>query len=240
MIKFVVLDKNVHLPSSSISTAYLQVDYWNDYSFITMFYMTVFDQNGTSHDIGNVKIAFKGQTISTSTYSTLGKNFSTLTEKYFSVGTNVEYYKSLNKLDGALKKYILNSLQDIVHLPNRLPDIEDESVLNISLFRGVSLSEVHGQFARVLEGFAELSDFDFNFIRNGVDGFCDLKIPFEVTVNSAPSTNIHAFIGRNGCGKTTILNDMIEAITKPDNENIFLPRATILMNPGFQLVIFAL
>ncbi len=32
-------------------------------------------------------------------------------------------------------------------------------------------------------------------------------------VGSAPSTNIHAIIGRNGVGKTTLLNDMIEAIT---------------------------
>ena len=36
-----------------------------------------------------------------------------------------------------------------------------------------------------------------------------------------PSTNIHAFIGRNGCGKTTILNGMIEAITNPTHEDIY-------------------
>ncbi|WP_249925419.1 ATP-binding cassette domain-containing protein, partial [Escherichia coli] len=36
-----------------------------------------------------------------------------------------------------------------------------------------------------------------------------------------PSTNIHAFIGRNGCGKTTILNGMIGAITNPENNEYF-------------------
>ncbi|HFG1901459.1 TPA: AAA family ATPase [Vibrio cholerae] len=221
MINFVVLDRNAHLPIPSISTVYLKVDFWNDYSFVTMFYMTVFDQSGTLHDIGNVKIAFRGQTTSTSTYSTFGGSFSHLTDKYFSVGENIEYYKNLSKLDDEVKKHILNSLQDIVYLPNRLHDIEDEEVLNISLFRGVTLSEVHGQFARVLEGFAELSDFNFNFIRGGLDHLCDLRIPFQVMVNSMPSTNIHAFIGRNGCGKTTILNGMIDAITMPDNENFF-------------------
>ena len=59
MISFVVLDRNEFKPSSSTNTAYLDVDYWNDYSFITMFYLTVFDNEGNEHEIGNVKIAFK-------------------------------------------------------------------------------------------------------------------------------------------------------------------------------------
>ncbi|MDP1068673.1 AAA family ATPase, partial [Klebsiella pneumoniae] len=100
-------------------------------------------------------------------------------------------------------------------------DIENESVLNTSLLRGVTLSEIHGQFARVLNGLPELSDFHFSFNRKSAPGFSDLTIPFEVTVNSMPSTNIHAFIGRNGCGKTTILNGMIGAITNPENNEYF-------------------
>ncbi|MGR1768628.1 AAA family ATPase, partial [Salmonella enterica] len=67
----------------------------------------------------------------------------------------------------------------------------------------------------------ELSDFHFSFNRKSAPGFSDLTIPFEVTVNSMPSTNIHAFIGRNGCGKTTILNGMIGAITNPENNEYF-------------------
>ena len=38
-----------------------------------------------------------------------------------------------------------------------------------------------------------------------------------MTVGSTPSTNIHAVIGRNGVGKTTLLNDMIESITHPES-----------------------
>ncbi|MEH8796121.1 AAA family ATPase [Klebsiella quasipneumoniae subsp. similipneumoniae] len=65
-------------------------------------------------------------------------------------------------------------------------------------------------------------NFHFSFNRKGASGFSDLTIPFEVAVNSIPSTNIHAFIGRNGCGKTTILNGMIGAITNPESNSIFL------------------
>ena len=72
--------------------------------------------------------------------------------QYFSLGTNIDYYKSLNKLDVHLKHSVLAGLQDIVYKPEKLNEIEDEEVLNRSLFRNVTLSEVHGQFSRVLSG----------------------------------------------------------------------------------------
>ncbi len=226
-MNFVVLDRDESKPPTSINTAYLDVDYWNDYSFITMFYLTVFDKKGKEHKIGNVKIAFKGQTTDKDTYKTLSKDFSLLNDQYFSLGTDAEYYKNLNKLDPELKRDILTALEDIVYKPEKIKDIEDEEVLNTSLFRGVTLSDVRGQFSRVLEGLAELSDFDFNFVRQDLDGFCDLKISFKVKVSSIPSTNIHAFIGRNGCGKTTILNGMIDAITNPEHESCLFTESSI-------------
>lgn len=225
-MNFLVLSNNAS-PQPNINTAYLYVDHWNDYSFVTMFYLTVFDEKGKEHDIGNVKIAFKGQTIDRSTYSTLGESFSFLNDQYFSVGINSEYYKNLNKLNPELKRDLLTALEDIVFKPEKIKEIEDEEVLNTSLFRGVTLSDVQGQFPRVLDGLAELSDFDFTFVRQGLEGFCDLQIPFKVKVNSIPSTNIHAFIGRNGCGKTTILNGMINAITNHEHESCFFTESSM-------------
>ncbi len=226
-MNFVVLPRNAYRPTIGVNTAYLNVDYWNDHSFITMFYLTIFDQIGVKHEIGEVKIGFKGQTTDKGTYTTLGESFSLLNDQYFSLGIDTEYYKNLNKLSPELKQHILAALEDIVYKPEKLKDIEDEEVLNTSLFRGVTLSDVHGQFSRVLNGLAELSDFDFNFIRQGLDGFCNLKIPFKVKVGSVPSTNIHAFIGRNGCGKTTILNGMIDAITNPEHKSCFFTESGI-------------
>jgi predicted ATPase len=226
-MNFVVLPRAAYRPTSGINTAYLNVDNWNDHSFVTMFYLTIFDETGNKNEIGDVKIGFKGQTTEKGTYTTLGNSFSLLNDQYFSLGTDVDYYKNLSKLAPHLRKRILTALEDIVYKPEKLKNIEDEEVLNTSLFRDVTLSEVHGQFARVLDGLAELSDFDFNFIRKGLDGFCDLKIPFKVKVGSIPSTNIHAFIGRNGCGKTTILNGMIDAITNPKHEScVFTEKST--------------
>ncbi|MBB1386453.1 ATP-binding protein [Pseudoalteromonas sp. SG45-5] len=220
MMNFVVLPRNAYRPTTGISTAYLNVDYWNDHSFITMFYLTIFDKTGSKHEIGDVKIGFKGQTTDKGTYTTFDKSFSLLNEQYFSLGTDVEYYKKLNKLDSELSKEILTSLQDIVYNPEKLEDIEDEDVLNVSLLRDVTLSEIHGQFARELSGLKFIG-FNFAFTRANHAEYCDLTIPFLVQVRSTPNTNIHAFIGRNGCGKTTILNNMIDAITQPSNNECF-------------------
>lgn len=219
-MNFVVLGRN-EKTFQSVNTAFLTIDHWNDYSFVTMFYLTVYDEKGIEHDIGNVKIAFKGQTTEISTYTKLGKQFSLLGDQYFSLGSDVNYYKKLNQLSSELKEAILKALEDIVYKPEKIKVIEDEDVLNTSLFRGITLSDVHGQFSRVLAGLAELSDFDFNFVRNNLEGFFDLKIPFKVKVGSIPSTNIHVFIGRNGCGKTTILNGMINAIANPNDEHCY-------------------
>lgn len=226
-MNFIVLSGNAYIPTSGLDTAYLNIDNWNDYSFVTSFDLTIFDESGIKYEIGKVKIGFKGQTTEISTYTTLGEAFSLLNDQYFSLGTDVDYYKNLSKLPPDLRKRILTALEDIVYKPEKIKDIEDEEVLNTSLFRGVTLSEVHGQFARVLDGLAELSDFDFNFIRKDLAGFCDLKIPLKVKVGSIPSTNIHAFIGRNGCGKTTILNGMIDAITDPEHESCFFTERTL-------------
>lgn len=73
----------------------------------------------------------------------------------------------------------------------------------------------------MLNGLLELLDFYFLFNRKSAFGFSDLTILFEVTVNFMLSTNIYAFIGRNGCGKTTILNGMIGAITNLENNEYF-------------------
>lgn len=221
MLEFRLINKSEYIPTIESNKVFLREDNWNDYSFVTMFYVTIFDENGVRFDIGNVKIGFKGQTEDVSTRSKLDKSFENLSEFYFSVGEGVEYYKKLSKLSEKFRDKFLKSLQDIVSNPHRLIEIENESVLNTSLLRNITLSEIYGQLKRVLDGRPELSNFSFTFYRKNAEGFSNLIIPFEQVVDSKPSTNIHAFIGRNGCGKTTILNGMIEAITNPGSNEYY-------------------
>lgn len=210
---FVVLAKGVNTPSSGNNKAYLSVDHWNDYSFVTMFYLELHDKNGILHKIGTVKIGFKGQTTETQTYVALGKGFKKLPEGFFSVGQDVDYYKKIGHVPEQERIKLLESLKDIVHMPGLIDDAQEELVFRKSLLRDVSLSVIKGQFYRVLAGRPPLTDFKFKFSRPANEKMSGIDLRFKVEAESTPSTNIHAIIGRNGVGKTTILNGMIDSIT---------------------------
>lgn len=215
MLQIKIIDRNSFVPSEGKSTAYLRVDHWNDYSFVTMFELSIHDQDGELHDIGAIKIGFVGQDESKSTHSTLETSFQKLPDNYFSLGLDVEYYEKIRSLNPSLKEDILNSLNDMVFNHNYLDMAQEEEVFSVSLLRHTSLSVIKGQYKRVLEGSARLTDFDFSFKRPHHKSFSEVDLTFKVEADSQPSTNIHALIGRNGVGKTTLLNDMINAIIRP-------------------------
>ncbi|WP_027330666.1 AAA family ATPase [Marinimicrobium agarilyticum] len=216
-MKFKVIQRDGSVPDKGKSTGYLRVDKWNDFSFVTMFYLYVYDEYGKLHRIGNIKIAFKNQETSKSTYESIENRFSVLGDKYFSLGQDVDYYKNLSLLSLELRNDVLSSLRDIVIDPSIIEEVKDEDVFRTSLLRDISLSMIKGQFARVLDGQPPLTDFEFSFERPKQEKISDIELEFKVKASSAPSTNIHAVIGRNGVGKTTLLNDMIKAVIVPEN-----------------------
>lgn len=194
------------------NTAYLKIDHWNDFSFVTMFDLIVYDENGKRYEIGKVKIGFIGQTSEECTYTKLGKTFQKLDDKFFSLGMDVDFYKKIYELDPNLKENILSGLNDLVKNQDIIPKIEKERVLNTSLLRSVSMTAIEEKFSRALNGLAPLTNFLFRFERESEQKFAGYALDFHVIKNSKPSTNIHAIIGRNGVGKTSLLNEMVLSI----------------------------
>jgi predicted ATPase len=216
-IKFLLIPRGFRTPSSLKNTACLDIDRWDDYTFKTQFFLSFFDSKGTCHKIGSVKIGFKNQQENSSTYESMSDPFFELSDNYFSVGQDVDYYENIFKLDKEVQTAILTAIRDIPFSLPTLPLIEDEKVLNTSLLRSVSISAIKGQFARVLAGHPPLTDFRFKFLRPATARMSStIDLEFRVKVESTPSTNIHAIIGRNGVGKTTLLNGMIDAVIKND------------------------
>lgn len=212
-MNFIILPRDTKTPQSGVNTAYLTIDRWNDFSFVTMFYLELHDEKGVLHDLGNVKIGFKGQTTEQSTYSLLGNSFQQLPDGYFSVGQDVDYYRKISLLLEPLKVNLLGSLKDIVLAAELIEVAKDEKVFRTALLRDVSLSVIKGQFPRVLAGHPPLTNFEFKYFRPKSKKMSGIELKFKVMIESKPSTNIHTIIGRNGVGKTTLLNGMIEAIT---------------------------
>lgn len=216
-MEFFVLPRGTRTPAAGQASVYLKIDHWNDFSFVTMFHMSVYDNNGHYHEIGPIKIAFKGQTVHVSTFEVMEATFSSLDERFFSLGVGDDFYRNIAALPDNQGRMILKPLRDVVANPELISQVSDEKVFGTSLLRDVSLSVVKGQYARILEGKAALTDFLFSFNRPETQEVGAIEIDFNVSVDSSPSSNIHALIGRNGVGKTTLLNGMISAITHREN-----------------------
>lgn len=212
---FIVLEQGTRITSPENNTVYLKPSNWDDYSFKTSFDATFYDSRGAKYELGSVKIGYKNQPPGWS-LDLLPRKFTSLPEMWFSVGQDPQYYRILKEnLAQDLRLNFLEALRDVVTADKILKDAQEENVFKSSLMRGVSLATIHGQFKRLANGQAELTEFNFSYVDPGDERNSKIKIDFEVTPLSKPSTNIHVLIGRNGVGKTTLLNNIITAIVSP-------------------------
>lgn len=185
---------------------------WDDYSFKTSFDVVICNEHGNEVDLGTIKIGYKGQPKGW-TLDNIPKEFEVLPEDYFSLGQDVNYYKNAyDALDPEIRTCLLRALRDVVLDEALLAAASGERVFKDSLTRGVSLSTVRDQFRRVLGGQPELTNFDFIYRQEAGEKSAPINLSFQVTASSTPSTNVHVLIGRNGVGKTTLLNNMVRTL----------------------------
>lgn len=210
---FNLISRNTPIPKGGKNIAYLKTDNWNDHAFFTLFSLTLYDENGAYHEIGPVKIGFKGQEINQPTHRNISDAFTSLPPDFFSLGTDLDYYQRIGaNLSVTARATLLIALKDIVFDRKNLEIAKTEKVFSISLLRDVSLATIEGQFKRVLNGGVPLTAFNFIYKQKPNADNEGIELSFQVEPGSKPNTNIHAIIGRNGVGKTTLLNGMIKAI----------------------------
>jgi predicted ATPase len=217
-LSFKIIKHKGLTPTSGKLIAYLSEDNWDDYHFKTSFFLTVFDEQGNGHQVGKLKIGivgFEEGWISEKLLDT----FCSFTDEAFSLGEDEEYYKNIrNLLSEELGNCILEKLNDIAFSKKSFEIALNERVFKTSLLRSVSLSVIHGQFSRIIIGEAPLSEFNFSYKKEPTDKSAKVDLEFKVMPGSYPSSNIHVLIGRNGVGKTTILNNMVKSVIDKNAE----------------------
>ena len=211
-MKFEILSRLQRSHYNSKSTVYLIWDNWNDYSFYTLFGLVYVDENSKIYEIGSVKIGYFGQKESERKLK-INESFETLDDTFFSVGQSDEYYAELNDLGPAVRDFILIGLKDIARDSEIYKKAVKEAVTKISLFRDVSPTSVKGQFRRLAIGGVRLTNYNFKFTNPKIkEDSNTFELSFDVEPESFPPTNIHVLIGRNGVGKTHLINNMINAL----------------------------
>jgi ABC-type cobalamin/Fe3+-siderophores transport system ATPase subunit len=212
---FTVLPRRTRPPSPERERAFLISDNWNDFSYVTMFSLIVFDTEGARHDFGEVKIGRFGMKIGR---VGIPEEFDTLEERFFSLGQDENYYETLNKISDDLRDRIIKGLRDVADDLSLFEKVLDEPVTRNSLLRNVSEKTVRGRFNRLVKGDAKLTRFQFTYQFPPQKGTETPTLFFEVTPESLPPTNIHVLIGRNGVGKTRCLNGMARSLVEQEAE----------------------
>ncbi|SFR66590.1 ABC-type multidrug transport system, ATPase component [Pseudobutyrivibrio sp. NOR37] len=206
----------------------LYADNWDDYGNKTTFHASYCDSTGEEHQLGTVKIGmespdsddndFMDFTGRTSDY--LNSEFESLPANFFSLWQSAEAYKLVLECENNCHFNILEALNDISYNPSIYEKYKNEDAMENSLFRSVSYSLYFRQFRRIARGEAVLTSYDFSYLIKNDNRFVeDCELTFSVTPDVLPPTNIHAVIGSNGVGKTTLIKNMVKSICKNDNTN---------------------
>ncbi|HHV7519237.1 TPA: AAA family ATPase [Burkholderia orbicola] len=224
---FTVLPANGISPKSGEDVAYLLEDNWDDwFSYSTMYTLVVWDARGGKHHIGSVKIGQVGMKPN-QRRPDLEPSFDILGEEFFSVGQDDTYYEQLNELGADLRDRVLMGLRDMAFDSERLEMALNEKVTGVSLLRSVTRATVQGQYARLARGGARLSRYNFSYSgpRKARAKEPPIKLTFVVEPESMPPSNIHVLIGRNGVGKTHLLNNMsrslVDLLSNPEEVGAF-------------------
>ncbi len=230
-INFIVTDRFGTVSSSMKNVVILTWDQWNDYSYYTAFGIYFIDNFGNRLEIGSVRIAYYGQQIGSDQKGLkIDDKFDQLDEKYFSLGADDIYYENLKNIGEELREQILISLNDIAFNSDIYERAIQEDVTLNALLRDISFDTVTIQYRRIARGGARLTNYNFTYyFPQTTVSIIPTKIDFNVLAEHNPPTNIQTIIGRNGVGKSHLINGMIDSILTPSDE---VEKGKFVINDG--------
>lgn len=234
---FTIVEFSSAIPPDARSHVYLIIDRWDDwFKFRTMFSMVVFDNNGSRHSVGSVKIgqaglmpaALGGAALVPGTrVPQLPQTFASLDPNhFFSLGQDEGYYSTLRSLPAHIRDYILVNLCDCAYNLAILDQHLNQMVMQESLLRSVREGNVRNRLHRLAHGNAELTRFQFQYTLPAAPAEAGQLVPplpptltFQVEPNSHPPTNVHVLVGRNGAGKTRCIQSLINAVLERQSDS---------------------
>jgi len=236
-MRFQVIGNDQRVPQEGRGIGYLWTDNWNDYwDFKTLYVLTYYDDDGDAHRFGGVKIGeFNWQ--NDQRRPNIPDQFESLGDEFFSLGQDAEYYEAMRAVSPELCNEILAALNDVAADDALLQRARDERVMGVSLMRSVNERTITGQYRRIIGGGVRLTSFDFVYRgpRQIDPTFDPVELDFSVEPGSKPPTNIHVIIGRNGVGKSFLMNAMARALVRPEeDENGEFQEPDDFLEQGFE------
>lgn len=204
---------------------------WDDwFEFETTFYLEVYDEQGNGFKAGLVKVGqvglvgrrrIPGERLEGYRSPSVPMHISyELPPNLFSLGQDETYYETLNQLSETLRTEILRGMRDIAFDLNLFDSVEAERVTTNSLLRDVPAEIVRGRFHRLALGDARLTGFKFSYTMPASGEIAPPILGFSVEPTSSPPTNLHVLIGRNGVGKSRLMQKLAQCLLgRPEDPN---------------------
>lgn len=181
-----------------------------------------YDFLGRKYPLGPVKIGARGME-SGRTADLLPKEFRTVPKDFFSLGQDESYYENVSRLEAGTRKRLLEALRDLAYDSERLKklcgDTQEAQMCKALLKRiasdqKVAVAKINGQFRRMTMGGARLTEYRFTYTAPKPEDpeNSPVVLRFEVRPKPYPPTNVQALIGRNGCGKTYLIQHMVQCL----------------------------
>ena len=106
-----------NMTNAEFPCVFLESNNWDDYSFKTTFYVSLYEAEGRIINIGQTKIVKRDLSVEDGkheawTLDFLPEDFENLSYEFVSLGQDESYYKNLKKLDSKFLNEILVGLRD--------------------------------------------------------------------------------------------------------------------------------
>lgn len=200
-------------PNEGKDLLYLCQDRWDDFGYKTSFRAFYYDCTGERVELGNMNVGYSGMEEGR-VFDAIPKSFDELPDGFFSLGSE-DYYEHMSTLDESVREFIYFALKDMAFNLQIFDKYEKEPVVQTSFLRGLTAFSVRQQLNRLSRGLARLTSYNFKYnspTPENEHALSAISLEFNVIPYSNPPTNIHVIIGRNGSGKTRLIQNMVKSL----------------------------
>lgn len=199
---------------------------WNDWYYWETKYLLIYcDNQGRYNTVGEVKIGQdrmkpESECLSNDEKISFCKPvvddvFDGFSDDYFSLGQTENYYETINLLPPEIKKAILKGMKDVSYDLSIYRKFRNHPAMIHSVLREISERHVFDSLHNLARGQENNNGFSFSYLFPITDHEDkEVRLSFNVSPNTMPPSNIHAIIGRNGVGKTTLFAGFIKGVIK--------------------------
>lgn len=195
---------------------------WDDFGYKTSFSLFYYYSQTHNIHIGDVKILALNQR---RTLDSLPKSFTNLSSNFISLGQSLSYYSNIHRLMQSEYRNFLFAMKDVALFSSLLECSDFREGFQLSLLRDLPADKAF-QFAKYqLAGynFEDPLSFIFKTSLPYHESPITIRFNFGNLYQHNSFSRIIALIGNNGLGKTTILNNLADALTNA-NSVAFQPR----------------